>query len=237
VYGRLSQCEQYSSLVDRQSLHRVLADPSRYAVYDELARSETSMSVGELAQRLDLHPNTVRLHLEKLREAGLVEGAADRHGLVGRPHHVWSTRYTSPSLGLEPSGSRVLAHLLADMAAQEPDGPARAAEIGRRRGRELSGSHAADERPCLRALTEELSTMGFDPIVEIHDGGASAAIAFRRCPFRELAAVYPDLVCQLHRGLTEGMLSELSGGQDCRVEGFSTLVDADPCRAEVSISG
>jgi hypothetical protein len=32
------------------------------------------------------------------------------------------------------------------------------------------------------------------------------------------------------------MLSELAGGHPCRLDGFSTLVDTDPCRAEVSIS-
>jgi predicted ArsR family transcriptional regulator len=31
----------------------------------------------------------------------------------------------------------------------------------------------------------------------------------RRCPFRDLAARYPDVVCAFHRGLLQGALAAL----------------------------
>jgi hypothetical protein len=46
-------------------------------------------------------------------------------------------------------------------------------------------------------------------------------------------------LCQLHRGITEGILAEaVSEHPDAEVklECFSSLVDVDPCRMEVSIS-
>ena len=129
----------------------------------------------------------------------------------------------------------MLAHLLADVAAADPDAPGRAAEVGRQRARDLPRPPARRAASCLKALADEMATLGFDPVLEADPEGTSGEITFRRCPFRELAALYPDLVCQLHRGLTEGMLSELADGHPCRVEGFATLVDADPCRAEVTV--
>jgi hypothetical protein len=45
--------------VDRQFLLRVLVDPSRYSVYYQLARGDRPLTIGELAERLDLqvrHP-------------------------------------------------------------------------------------------------------------------------------------------------------------------------------------
>ena len=53
---------------------------------------------------------------------------------------------------------------------------------------------------------EELADLGFDPSLEA-GGGSRAVISFTHCPFREVAVLYPDLVCQLHRGITEGILS------------------------------
>jgi DNA-binding transcriptional ArsR family regulator len=256
--------------VDRLSLLKVLADPSRQAIYDEIARSGESLSTSEIAERLRLHPNTVRLHLDKMREADLLQVSPDRHGAVGRPQHRWSVNRQVPSLGVEPAGFRLLAHLLAEVAAQPLADPGRVSAVGQRRGWERStgrparrlGSSPPELRSeCLRALMLELTELGFDPALDFDAQGGNAGpappgeprspdaavletlratISFTRCPFREVAALYPDLVCELHRGITDGLLTGLAAGQEgwaeARLESFSSLVDADPCRAEVSIS-
>jgi hypothetical protein len=104
---------------------------------------------------------------------------------------------------------------------------------------------------CLRAVMDELADLGFDPALEDTPLGTGelgldqevpqglAAISFTRCPFRELAVLYPDLVCELHRGITEGILSgavAANPGAAARLKSFSSLVDPDPCRVEVSLS-
>jgi predicted ArsR family transcriptional regulator len=220
--------------VDRQSVIRVLADPSRHAVYENLAGGNGPATIGDIAKRLDLHPNTVRLHLEKLREAGLAEAAPDRHGSVGRPHLLWRACWSAPALGLEPAGMRMLAHLLADLAALDPDAPERARAVGRRRAAEMvppgRGGRGVD------AVVARLAQLGFDPAVEAgpqpeRPPDRRQVIAFGSCPFRELAVAYPEVVCQLHRGLTAALLE----GSGAVLEAFSTLVDTDPCRAEVSV--
>ncbi len=57
------------------------------------------------------------------------------------------------------------------------------------------------------------------------------SVAFARCPFRELAAAFPDLVCHLHRGLVEGMVD----GGPVQVRSFATLLDPDPCRVALAL--
>ena len=241
--------------MDRQTLIRVLADPSRHAVYEELANRGPA-STGEIAERLELHPNTVRLHLEKLRDAELVDSAPDRHGSVGRPQHLWSVRDDAPALDVGPAGLRILAHMLADLAVLDPGLVARAEEVGRRRGRErgaLDGSapapaaHGTAVPPAagdgiapaaLASVIDEMAALGFDPEVDAQPapepGATTVTISFARCPFREVAVLYPDLVCRLHRGLTEGLIAGRPG-VPVRLTAFSTLVDRDPCRAEVTI--
>ncbi len=228
--------------MDRLSLFKVLADPSRYSIYQEVAQAENPMSTTEIASRLALHPNTVRLHLEKMRDAGLVALSTDHHGCVGRPQHRWSVVPQAPSLGLEPAGFRLLAHLLAEVAAEAPCDAAQLAEVGRRRARERSAGPPAPRRAprlaCVRAVMDELAVLGFDPALEPEGPDSRTTISFTHCPFREIAVLYPDVVCQLHRGITEGILASAvaaTPGVTARVESFASLVDLDPCRVEMSV--
>ncbi len=220
--------------MDRLGVFKALGDNTRYAIYLELARSEVPLATAEVAEMLDLHPNTVRPHLERMREVGLLEVDADNRGTVGRPQNRYRLAADAPGLGLESSSMRLLASMLAAAAAIGGIDPEAAAEAGRMQG-ELAGDAAGLVRRtpaarCVVALTEELSALGFDPAVG--EDGASATIAFTRCPFQALAEVYPDLVCHLHRGMIEGFLDVPEG---VRVDAFHTLADRDPCRVELAI--
>jgi predicted ArsR family transcriptional regulator len=228
--------------VDRLSLFKLLADPSRYAIYQEVAQANDPLSTTEIAQRLALHPNTVRLHLEKMREAGLLVLSTDHHGSVGRPQHRWAAVPQAPSLGLEPAGFRLLAHLLAELAAQAPLDAELVAAVGRRRGQAQTKERPPRREParstCVRTVMDQLADLGFDPALEPDISSSRLTISFTGCPFRELAAVYPDIVCQLHRGITEGILAGAAAatpGVRARVEAFASLVDVDPCRVEMSL--
>ena len=85
---------------------------------------------------------------------------------------------------------------------------------------------------------EELAELGFDPAIDAEAEDGQTTISFTRCPFRELAALYPDVVCELHRGLTEGIVASATSnwpGLVSRVESFASLVEVDPCRVELSV--
>ena len=87
----------------------------------------------------------------------------------------------------------------------------------------------------------ELASLGFDPTGEIEgrstsgDPDRNTTIAFAHCPFRELAEVYPQLVCNLHRGIVEGFAAAAAEGAgiDWAVQEFHTLVDRDPCQVTI----
>jgi predicted ArsR family transcriptional regulator len=232
--------------VERLELLKVLADSSRYTIYQEVVAADAPMSTAEIAGRLSLHPNTVRLHLEKMREAGLVELVVDRHGSVGRPGHRWTLAGQGPPAGPDPAGFRLLAHLLAEVAATNPVDARAVATAGRARGRERAAHRPKGRAPsgspaaCVRATVEDLAELGFDPDLDERPapgGRIQACISFTRCPFRELAVLYPDLICQLHRGITEGIVAQTCAsavGVGAEIDTFSSLVDPDPCRVEVS---
>jgi predicted ArsR family transcriptional regulator len=214
--------------MDVLAVLKALGDETRFSMYQELASSTHPLTATELAERLGLHTNTVRLHLERMREAGLVDGEPVHRGTVGRPQHVYSLASGAPGLGFDPPSYTLLAGLLAAMAERVGAEREDAAAAGRAWGVEAGRRTRA--RSCVKALASEMDRLGFDPNTVTTAGEAD--VAFMHCPFRELAEAYPELVCNLHRGICEGIVDEVGGG---RVADFGTLYDRDPCRVTVAV--
>ena len=214
--------------MDRLAVFKALGDNTRYAIYLELARAVSPRSTAEIAEVLELHPNTIRPHLERMRDIGLLQVVVDARGTVGRPQHRYSLSPEAPSLGLEPSSWPVLARMLADVAAFMAPEVDDVAALGEEQGRAAADRRRG--RPCVDALADALAELGFDPASAVE--GNVATIAFTHCPFRELAEQYPDLVCNLHRGLIEGFVDELGGAS---VTAFATLADRDPCHVDLAL--
>jgi predicted ArsR family transcriptional regulator len=221
----------------RLDVLKALGDNTRYAIYLELARSPLPLTTADVAEVLGLHVNTVRPHLERMREVGLLQVESDARGSVGRPQHRYSLAADAPSLGLEPSPFPMLARvLLAAAAAAGVDGE-EVAEAGREQGLADAAAwvdRGDPDRPaldCLDALLLEQSRLGFDPALVTDD--SRATLAFAHCPFRALAEAHPELVCSLHRGLVEGLVEYFPGTS---VECFHPLVDRTPCQVEVRLA-
>ena len=232
----------------RLDLLKALGDNTRYAIYLELARSPRPLATADVAESLGLHPNTVRPHLERMRDVGLLAVETEGRGGVGRPQHRYSPAPDAPSLGLEPPAMPLLAGMLVGVAAAAGAEPEEAAAIGRLQGaaaaarlvagREVRGAAAGSEEEgeqggvaaevCLDALVADLTRLGFDPAVAVDEEGVT--VAFTHCPFAELAEAHPEIVCHLHRGMVEGLVAAV-GGLD--VAAFRTLVDRLPCRVEL----
>ena len=219
---------------ERLAVLKALGDNTRYAIYLELARSPKPLATADVASALDLHPNTVRPHLERMRDVGLLQVQTDARGGVGRPQHLYSLATDAPSLGLEPASFPTLARMLLRLAAATGADAGDAVDVGRDQGR-VDGERLA-RRGCLGAVASQLATMGFDPAVEVgedpSDEATIASIAFAHCPFRDLAEQRPDLLCSLHRGLIEGVVQEVGGGE---VVEFGSLVDRSPCQVQIRL--
>lgn len=176
-----------------------------------------------------------------MREVGLIEVETAHRGMVGRPQHLYSLAAGAPGLGLDPPAHTLLAGLLAAVAERVGTDPDDAAEIGRSWGM-AKVARRTKSFTCLEQLVGELDHLGFEPAVEslvaddLAAGDAAlpaTRVAFLHCPFRELAEAYPELVCNVHRGIVEGIVERSGSGS---VEAFSTLYDRDPCNVTVSSS-
>jgi predicted ArsR family transcriptional regulator len=216
----------------RLDLFKTLGDNTRYAIYLELARSPKALTTAEIADVIDLHPNTVRPHLERMRDVGLVEVAVDGRGEVGRPQHRYSLAADAPSLGLEPPVMPVLARMVLAMAERLGGGPDDAFATGSDEGA-LRARPYASAPSSLEALVSDLDVLGFDPVVAeaFGDDPDVAVVAFAQCPFGDLAARHPKLVCSLHHGLIAGFVGAMG---DAEVREFCSVVDRTPCQVSVA---
>jgi predicted ArsR family transcriptional regulator len=188
-------------------VHKALADDTRYRLYRYLRLSGRPVPVRELAARLGLHANTVRPHLRRLVEAGLVSVEARRGtSAVGRPQALYSAVSQEAREGRD---YRLLADILATLVSgsRARNG---AQELAREWGDFLMARHAPPPGarrpgPNLAALREAMAEAGFDPRFR-RRGNGSIEIALRGCPFRDLLDDHRELACTVHLGLLEGML-------------------------------
>ena len=215
----------------RLDLLKALGDNTRYASYLELARSSRPLSTADVAESLGLHLNTVRPHLERLREVGLLESRPDASGGVGRPQKLYEPARDAPSLGLEPPVYPMLSEMLLQVAVDSAAETATVLEAGRDAGRAMA-HRVAPDRSCTDCTVEMLDQLGFDPATATE--GDRTTVGFGHCPFADLARSQPQVVCSLHRGLMEGFAEELGGAV---VESFCDLSARTPCRADMVATG
>lgn len=174
-----------------------------------LLRSErTPLTAGKLAAALGIHHTAVRQHLALLVDAGLV--AAQPMPVEGRGRPRTGYRVIEPSVPY-----RELAGMLA--------GAVRTGRTAREAGRDAGLRVEPSADGPLVTLRDEASRLGFEPqMSDDGDAGGTQDIVLNSCPFADLATEQPDMVCDLHLGLAEG-IAERGGGLAVR-----GIILADP---------
>ncbi len=189
--------------------HTAIGDkPRRQAVLGALRASDDPLGITELAERLGIHPNTVRFHVDALVAEGLVDRRLEEPSGRGRPRTVYT-----PHPGMDRGGQRqyqLLAKILLGQLSTSPDAGAAAEAAGRNWGGYLVEHVPPSHQPGVAEATQRLSAMmtdlGFAPEP---DGDAAERIRLRHCPFLELAEEYSSTLCPLHLGLMQGALTEI----------------------------
>jgi predicted ArsR family transcriptional regulator len=181
----------------------------RSDVLDLMRAAGSPVGAREIADRLGLHPNTARFHLEALVDAGLATRATQARTVPGRP----SLAYRAVDCGVPGQRRyRLLAEMLASLiAGLLPEPGQAAAQAGREWGRFLAERPAPFQRTGVRGSVDGLAAIldevGFAP--EAVADGAGYQLRLRQCPFREVAEAHQEVVCQLHLGLMQGVLDEM----------------------------
>jgi predicted ArsR family transcriptional regulator len=199
----------------------VLVEPTRARLLDLLVQVNEGATSEELAARLGRHRSGVRVHLERLEAAGLVERRRVRQPR-GRPRDTWSL---SPA-GRRARGPDAYAELAGWLADAIPARPARLHEVeaaGRRLGHRLS--EGGSDLPLQSRLEEIFAALGFEPRA-LPMAAGRLCFELGNCPYRAAVHANQPVVCTLHRGLTQGLLDVLDSQGTLR-----SFVPKDPERA------
>lgn len=181
-----------------------LSQPTRARLFALLGELGRAAGTAELAAQLNLHPNGVRRHLERLAEEGLVERRRQRQER-GRPRDVWRIAPGAHPGGRSPRAYADLARWLARATGSGHRGLRGIEAAGREIGRELAGGR---ETGGEEALLTTLTALGFQPRIDGR-GAKQVRIRLRNCPYRDAVRENQPLVCALHKGLTRGLLDVL----------------------------
>jgi len=171
--------------------------------------ADVPLGVSDVAERVGVHANTARFHLDALVAEGTVVRALEQPSGRGRPRTVYA-----PRPGMDRGGIRSYRLLAQILLSYLSSAGAGAGEAARQAGRAWGG-FLADRPPPYRQLTAReavgqlvalLTDLGFAPEA---DPEVPSVLRLRHCPFLELAEGYGQLVCRIHLGLMQGALAEL----------------------------
>lgn len=188
----------------------VLSDPTRLRLLELLERADGPLDVATLADQVGVHHTSVRAHLGRLRDAGLVEARTSPAAGRGRPKHLYAAVVPRDAY-------RELSSLLAEAV--------RTGRSAREVGRD-AGATAAARTPDLTAVDAvrvEAEALGFSPRRAARRGQVD--LVLQHCPFRDVAAEDPATICSLHLGIAEGIAEHVGGAE------VLGLVVEDPFRA------
>ncbi len=194
----------------------VLAQRTRARLFTLIAELRRPIGTAELAERLDLHPNGVRIHLERLEQAELLTRARETRGR-GRPRDAWVIAPGAEPGGRAPTGYHDLGLWLARALRTQPADLQSIEQTGREIGRELAPNGTADEiggepTPAttggeINVLMASLAALGFQP--ELQHGTTGDCLCLNNCPYADAVHENQPVVCALHRGVTRGLLDIL----------------------------
>lgn len=201
---------------DVLEISKALGEDTRFAIFCQITAARTPLTVKDLVAHFGMHHSAIRIHLNKLEEAGLII-SRKRHnpGAVGRPQLTFLPNPRALSISLPARDYRLLSQLLLEFIARAAE-PEKAQEFAhawgashvRTRGHLSDGPLPFDD--AVQAFAEEMQILGSTP----HDlfvEGTTASFSQSNCPFLELAQRYRPLVCSLHQALHRGMIVELVG--------------------------
>lgn len=179
------------------------ADRPRAAALRVLrALTETAgpATIAGLTTSLGGHPNTVRIQLDHLVEAGFAQVAPLPPQGRGRPSQAYAATLDGEQAAGQEDGrddQSALIEAVAEHLATDAEPRAAAIAVGRNWGRRVAAGISPDD-----GLAGVLARQGFAP--ELTPKG----LRLRTCPLLDVARRHPDVVCAIHQGLIDATSPE-----------------------------
>jgi predicted ArsR family transcriptional regulator len=193
-----------------------LAEPTRLALYRHVAGATEPVSREQAAAAMDLPLHSVKFHLDRLVQEGLLEveyrRLTGRSGPgAGRPSKLYRRAERQISVSLPERRYDIAGEVLAaavDWSAREGIPIAEAVQqVAHDTGSRIAGTTIPPRRAGRAAITaglvDVLANHGYEPRLVGDD------VCLTNCPFDRLAAEHTRLVCGMNLALVDGVIDGL----------------------------
>ncbi|ADU29935.1 helix-turn-helix transcriptional regulator [Evansella cellulosilytica] len=209
----------------------VLSDPTRFSIYQYVARQHRDVTVQEIADTFNIHANVARLHLTKLEDVNMLVSDTKKTGKGGRPSRFYTLSNEVVSLQFPYRDFQRLSEIAIEtLSSLGKEGEKALVETGRKFGFESAKSfvHSLDQNAEEMSPREKVAfiekvaiTQGLSP--EIHYDDENKEIVFRiyNCTFKELAKDNFG-ICRMHHALINGIFEYFFG--DIKLKNESSLL-------------
>jgi predicted ArsR family transcriptional regulator len=208
----------HDDLAERVAGIAALADPIRRDLYLYVSEQPAPVSRDQASDALGIARHTVKFHLDKLAEEGLLDTSykrlTERRGPgAGRPTKLYARSSRQLSVILPERHYDLAGQLLAtaiENSATQGTAPADALKAAAAdwgsglasQARATAGPRPSPER-LLGCTCQALAENGYEP----HRSGG--AIVLRNCPFDALAREHTELVCGMNLAILDAATEQL----------------------------
>jgi len=191
---------------EAERLAGAIQDPTRRKILLAFYQREEPVTVDQVAKAAGIHRSVAFTHLERLAALGYLT-VTQRRGFAGKPAKLYQRSSDRPiQFGFPARQPGLLAKMLIEaLAGCGATGAAAAREAGRRWGAILG---ARGRTPA--EVLDSAEFLGADYEVR------GDTIVARNCIFHEACQLDRAIVCGVHGGLIEGMLSAAGMSFDAR---------------------
>ncbi|WP_339228118.1 helix-turn-helix domain-containing protein [Oceanobacillus sp. FSL K6-2867] len=222
----------------------VLSDPTRYHIYQYIFREHRDVSVVEIANHFDVHPNVARMHLSKLEEINLVTTHFKRTGKGGRPGKMYQISEEVIELSFPSRDYKTLSSIALESLMELGEIGERALySTGKKYGQQYIEDFQTDNysmlssKDKLRMLEQATEELGLLPSFMYDEANNTVRFFVNNCPFKELVLKNQTVVCQMHYLFLKGMFDVLFEGSALQMEGNMFTDNCGNCsyRANLAI--
>lgn len=194
----------------------VLSDPTRFSIYQYITKHHNEVTVQEIADSFNIHPNVARLHLSKLEDVNMLVSETKKTGKGGRPSRLYRLSDDVVQLNFPFRDYQLLSEIAIGTLLSLGDiGKQALLETGERYGKEIiqkemkrTGSELSSNDK-LYLLKDAASMLGFYPEFDTNPEQTKVYFKIFNCPFKEVAAQDIGNICKMHFAFLEGMFKSL----------------------------
>ena len=223
----------------------VLSDPTRYYIYQYITKRHQEVTVQEVADNFNIHPNVARLHLSKLEDVNMLASETKKTGKGGRPSRLYRLSEGVIQLHFPYRDYMLLSRVaIQTMLSLGEEGKKALYLTGKRFGTEVIEQEMAkkqlvgveiDFEQKLAILKNAATLAGFDPEFEVNGEQTKIFFQIFNCPFKEVAREHAEAVCTMHNEFLIGMFETLFKSVEL-VESHNMTSGCDTCSYQALVT-